>query len=116
MLTFMSSALPDSFNPSAFSVMLVSSLEVETLMVPQSAVQADQQGNYVFTVGADNKIVRSNVDVGERVGANVVISKGLEEGEITVVQGVQKVRSGQVVRTRDIDEPGVLEKEVEGQL
>jgi membrane fusion protein (multidrug efflux system) len=97
-------------------VMLGSILEVDTLMVGQSAVQADQQGNYVFTVGADNKIVRSNVDVGARVGANVVISKGLEEGETVVIQGVQKVRAGQVVRTRDIDEPGVLDKEVEGQL
>jgi membrane fusion protein (multidrug efflux system) len=97
-------------------VMLVSSLEVDTLMVAQSAVQADQQGNFVFTVGADNKIVRSNIGVGDRVGADVVITKGLQAGVTVVVQGVQKVRVGQLVRTRDLDEPGVLDKEVEGQL
>jgi membrane fusion protein (multidrug efflux system) len=91
-------------------------LEVDTLMVAQSAVQADQQGNYVFTVGADNKIVRSNIGVGDRVGADVVITEGLQAGVTVVVQGVQKVRAGQLVRTRDIDEPGVLDKEVEGQL
>ena len=97
-------------------VMLVVSVEVDTLMIPQSAVQADQQGNYVFKVGPDNKVVRSNIGMGERVGTDVVVSSGMEEGETVVVQGVQKVRAGQLVRTRDIDESGVLEKEAEGQL
>lgn len=95
-------------------VMLVTTFETDTLMVAQSAVQADQQGSYVFTVDAANKIVRRNVVMGDRVGSDVVISKGLDEGESVVVQGVQKIRVGQKVRTRDIDDPGALDTPVEG--
>ncbi len=54
--------------------------------------------------------------MGERVDTDVVISSGLEESETLVIQGVQKVRAGQLVRTRDIDAPAAPEEEVEGQL
>jgi membrane fusion protein (multidrug efflux system) len=94
-------------------VMLIAPFDVETLMVPQSAVQADQQGNFVFTIGADNKVTRQNIEVGERVGSDVVVLAGLESGDTVVVQGVQKVRPGQMVKTRDVNDKGSVEKSAE---
>ncbi len=91
-------------------VILETTFEVDTLMIEQSAVQADQQGNFVYTVGADNKVARRNVVVGDRVKDKVVISKGLAGDETVVIQGVQKIRAGQLVRTRDVDEPGELDE------
>jgi hypothetical protein len=93
--------------------MLIAPFDVETLMVPQSAVQADQQGNFVFTIGADNKVTRQNIEVGERVGSDVVVLAGLESGDTVVVQGVQKVRPGQMVKTRDVNDKGSVEKSAE---
>ena len=78
----------------------MTTLEIDTLMVSQSALQSDQQGDFVFVVGPDNKIARRNVVVGDRVGTDVVVSSGLQEEDSVVVQGIQKVRAGQLVKTR----------------
>ena len=94
-------------------VLLMTTFEVDTMMVPQSGVLADQQGNYVFVVGPDNKVIRTNIQVGDRVGSQVVVSRGLNEGDTVVVQGVQKVRAGQTVKSRAINESAGLNKAVE---
>ena len=91
-------------------VVLVTTFEIDTLMVSQSALQSDQQGDFVFVVGPDNKIARRNVVVGDRVGTDVVVSSGLQEGDSVVVQGIQKVRAGQLVKTRTSNEPGEIDK------
>lgn len=97
---------PDGFlRPGQYVRVLVETpFDVPTKMIPQSAVQADQQGNYIFSVGPDNKVLRKNIEVGQRVGSRVVVMKGLADGEVVVVQGLQKVRPGQVVRTRTISD------------
>jgi len=37
------------------------------------------------------------VNTGVEEGKNVVVSNGLKEGELVIVEGIQKVRPGQVV-------------------
>jgi membrane fusion protein (multidrug efflux system) len=76
--------------------------DVDTLMLPQAAVQADQQGNFVFTVGADNKVQRRNVELDARVGDLVVVKKGVEDGDKVIVRGLQKVRPGQMVKVEEL--------------
>lgn len=83
-------------------VVLELPFEVDTLMLPQSAVQADQQGSFVLTVGPDNKIQRRNVVLDTRVGELVVVKQGVEEGESVVVRGLQQVRPGQVVKVKQL--------------
>lgn len=94
-------------------VILGVSFEVDTLMVSQSAVQTDQQGDFVFVVGPDNKVVRRKIVAGDRAGVDVVVSSGLEEGEPVIVQGVQKVRAGQLVKTRSLNESATIDKATE---
>ena len=94
-------------------VVLVTTFEIDTLMVSQSALQSDQQGDFVFVVGPDNKIARRNVVVGDRVGTDVVVSSGLQEEDSVVVQGIQKVRAGQLVKTRTTNESGEIDKATE---
>lgn len=84
-------------------VIVETPFDIPTMMIPQSAVQADQQGNYIFSVGPDNRVLRKNIEVGERVGSSTVVTKGLDVDDIVIVQGLQKVRAGQVVKTRDIN-------------
>lgn len=95
---------PDGFlRPGQYVRVLVETpFDIPTKMIPQSAVQADQQGNYIFSVGVDNKVLRKNIEVGQRVGSRAVVKKGLSNGEIVIVQGLQKVRPGQVVKTRHV--------------
>ena len=62
--------------------------------VPQLAVQRDQQGAYVLTVGADGMVAAKRVDVVSTAGVNWVIGSGLEDGDQVVVSGLQLARPG----------------------
>ncbi len=68
------------------------------LLVPQRAVM-ELQGSYqVAVVGQDDKVEIRPVMPGDRVGTLWVIDKGLKPGEQVVAEGVQKVKSGILVK------------------
>ena len=52
----------------------------EKIMIPQSALIADQQGIYVFAV-EDGKAVIRRVQTGGGIGVNVAVESGLKAGE-----------------------------------
>jgi membrane fusion protein (multidrug efflux system) len=67
--------------------------EEPKLVVPQAALQIDQSGYYVLVVD-DQRAIKT----GPNQDTDVVITSGLREGENVIVDGVQKVRPGQVVQ------------------
>ena len=67
------------------------------LLAPQQALQVDQTGPYVLVVDKDNKIQIRRVETDVARGVNIVIRKGLAENELIVTEGIQRVRSGQIV-------------------
>jgi membrane fusion protein, multidrug efflux system len=67
------------------------------LTIPQSAVLLDQAGRYVLVVDTAKKVEQRRVTTGVEQGRNVVVTEGLKEGELVIVEGIQKVRPGQVV-------------------
>src|SRR5262245_46456270 len=67
------------------------------LTIPQAAVLLDQAGRYVLVVGADKKVEQRRVTTGAEQGRDIVVTDGLKEGEQVIVEGIQKVRPGQVV-------------------
>jgi membrane fusion protein, multidrug efflux system len=67
------------------------------IVIPQSALQLDQQGVFVMIVDADNKAQVRRVEVGDNQGADIAVTSGLKAGELVITEGVQKVRPGQVV-------------------
>jgi len=69
----------------------------QALMVPQSAVLLDQAGHYVMLVDDAKKVEQRRVTTGVEQGRDVVISSGLKEGELVIVEGIQKVHPGQLV-------------------
>jgi membrane fusion protein (multidrug efflux system) len=70
------------------------------LLVPQRAID-ELQGSYqVVVVGGDNKVSTQTVEVGERVGTQWIVQKGLKQGERVVVEGAQKVRPGMQVNPK----------------
>ena len=75
-------------------------VEKGALLVPQRAV-TEIQGKYlVAVVGADNKVDIRPVMVGERIGSDWIISKGLQPGEQVIAEGTQKVRPGATVNPK----------------
>ncbi len=70
------------------------------LLVPQRAIQELQGFRSVFTVGADNKVVARSVQATARVGDRWIIEQGLKPGDRVIVEGIQKVRPGSLVRAK----------------
>jgi len=67
------------------------------ILVPQSALQLDQQGTFVLIVAADQKAQLRRIQTGPSVGADVVVRAGLSAGELVITEGLQKVRPGILV-------------------
>jgi membrane fusion protein, multidrug efflux system len=67
------------------------------LLVPQAAVLLDQSGRYVLVVDAAKKVEQRRITTGADQGRNIVVTDGLKEGELVIIEGIQKVRPGQVV-------------------
>jgi membrane fusion protein (multidrug efflux system) len=69
----------------------------DKVVVPQSALIADQQGIYVFAV-EDGKAVVKRIKTGGESGPNIVVDEGLKGGEQIIVEGLQSIRPGQAVQ------------------
>jgi membrane fusion protein, multidrug efflux system len=79
------------------TVLLEGVQPVEVLAIPRSAVLSDQQGDYVFTVGADNKAVQRRIQLGQSTPTIASVIEGLSLGDKVIVEGLQRVRPGQPV-------------------
>jgi membrane fusion protein (multidrug efflux system) len=79
------------------TVVLEDSEKTEALAIPRAAVLSDQEGDYVYVVGADNKALQRRVKLGQSTPAFAAVLNGLTEGENVIVDGIQRVRPGQVV-------------------
>ncbi len=71
--------------------------EANQLLVPDTAIGADQSGNYVLVVGQDNVVQQQTVQTGQLVGKLRVITAGLKAEDMVVVSGTQKAIPGQKV-------------------
>src|ERR1700682_3062848 len=79
------------------TVMLEGVQPVEVLAIPRSAVLSDQQGDYVFTVGPDNKAEQRRIQLGQSNSTIAAVISGLNPGDKVIVEGLQRVRPGQPV-------------------
>lgn len=87
---------------------------IEALGVPRSAVLSDQQGDYVWVIGVGNKAEQRHVQLGQSTPAVAVVTSGLKEGEMVVVDGVQRVRPGMVVNPGPASAPPTLNAPAKG--
>ncbi len=70
---------------------------IEVLGVPRSAVLTDQQGDYVFTVDAQNHAQQTRVQLGQSTPAIAAVISGLTEGQTVIAEGMQRVHAGMQV-------------------
>lgn len=79
------------------TVFLEGAEPLQALSVPRVAVQADQQGAFVYLVDPEKKAVQRRVTLGQSPPGLAVIVAGLNEGDTVVADGLQRVRPGAVV-------------------
>jgi len=73
-------------------------LAENVIRIPQRAVQASPQGQFVMVVGAEDKATPMPVKTGDMAGEDFIIAEGLKGGEQVIVNGLQKARPGTVVK------------------
>jgi multidrug efflux system membrane fusion protein len=85
---------------------ITTSVVKNALTIPTNALQQNDKGQFVFVVGADNRVTIRPVEVAQRLHAVALISKGLQAGETVVVQGQYRLTPGTlVVATAASDAP-----------
>jgi len=67
------------------------------LVIPGSAIGSDQQGDYVFVVGADDVVARRSIVRGPITDRGFAIRTGLEKGDRVIVNGILNARAGEKV-------------------
>ncbi|MFZ0500238.1 MAG: efflux RND transporter periplasmic adaptor subunit [Steroidobacteraceae bacterium] len=63
-------------------------------LVPQAALQRDNQGAYVLTVGSDDTVVEKRVKTEGASGVDWIVSSGLVAGDRIIVAGIQSATPG----------------------
>lgn len=71
----------------------------KAMVLPGQAVQTGQDGQFVFTVKQDGTVDQQPVKLGQRVGEDVVIEKGLQPGQVVVTEGQLRLEAGTRVQT-----------------
>jgi membrane fusion protein (multidrug efflux system) len=81
-----------------FVAVLLEGVEpVQALAIPRNAILSDQQGNFVYLVDAEKKVILRRVTLGQSTADTAVIATGLAEGDQVIVDGLQRARPGAVV-------------------
>ncbi|GAB7140805.1 efflux RND transporter periplasmic adaptor subunit [Deferribacterales bacterium RsTz2092] len=64
------------------------------VVVPQSAIINDIGGQYVLVVDASKVVQRRNVKTGAYIGELQVVLEGVQDGEMLIIDGIQKAKPG----------------------
>jgi membrane fusion protein (multidrug efflux system) len=87
--------------PGSFARIRISqAVNKKTVLVPQQAVQRNNDGSaVVLVVGDDNKVETRTIYTGDSSGHDWVVTSGLNAGDKVIMEGLQKVKDGQSVTT-----------------
>ena len=72
------------------------------ILVPSTAIQQDLGGYFVLTVGEDNKVLRKNIILADRIERLRIVESGLTGIEKIIVSGLQRVREGMPVAPSEV--------------
>jgi membrane fusion protein, multidrug efflux system len=64
------------------------------ILIPAAGLQRSQQGSFVYIVKPDKTVEMRPVTVGATQGDVIAISKGLQDGDVVVTDGVDKLQQG----------------------
>ncbi len=81
------------------SVSLPYGVSPHAILVKDASLGSDQLGYYLYTVGDDNKVTQTPVEVGDIYQDSLrIITSGITPGEKYVTKALLKVRNGQTIK------------------
>lgn len=93
-------ALPynEALRPGGFATAVVRAGTLNAPVLPESALQNDGEGSFVYVVGPDNKVTRRNVVLGDVTANGIVIAEGLSGTERVVLRAGGFLNPGDLVK------------------
>lgn len=86
--------------PGQFATVNLTLASPEAVAIPSNALQVSQAGQYVYVVRSDQTAELRPVTVERTTGAEAVIAKGLQPGEVVVTEGQLRVIPGRQVEVK----------------
>ena len=83
--------------PGQFATVRLDAGTQQVIAVPQTAVLQGSQGRFVWTIGADGKAAQRPVEVGDWLGQDWIIRKGLSDGDTVILDNLMKLNPGVAV-------------------
>lgn len=81
-------------------VSLTLTTQPDAIVVPATAVQTGQEGQYVFVVKSDDTVELRNIELDRTIRSLAVIRKGLQKGEVVVIDGQLRLAPGSRVEIK----------------
>jgi multidrug efflux system membrane fusion protein len=94
--------------------LLVDTLKAADL-VPNAAVQRGAPGTFVYVVKPDEIVAAQPVTLGPGDDQRIVVTKGLEPGQIVVVDGADRLKDGAKVRVTRSAAPAAAQPQSQGE-
>ena len=89
-----------ALRPGGFASARIESGTSEVAVLPESALQNDSNGSFVYIVGADNKAVRRDVVIGATTAAGISVTSGLNGNERVVLRAGGFLSPGETVQPK----------------
>lgn len=78
---------------------LAEAVAPDAILVPQQGVSRDPKGGAtVLVVNDQNKAELRPIEIGQALGPNWLVTKGLQPGDKVIIEGLQRVQAGATVR------------------
>lgn len=90
----------EALRPGGFANARIAMEQVQAAVLPESAVQSDQRGSYVYVVGKDDKVERRPVQTGAVTDRGLAITQGLGGGEKVVLYAGGFLNPGETVKPK----------------
>ena len=89
-----------ALRPGGFASVEIKAGAMTAPILPESAVQNDEKGSFVYMVGKDNKIVRRDVKIGTVTASGLTIAEGLDGTERVVLYAGGFLNPGESVNPK----------------
>lgn len=86
-----------ALRPGGFASTKIVSGAADVPLLPESAIQSDPKGSFVYIVGSHNKVMRRDVTVGDVTDAGVTVLSGLTGQEAVVVSAGAFLNPGESI-------------------
>lgn len=76
------------------NVIIEKTTNTASMLIPQSSMQNDQIGTYVFVINKNSTVEQKYITIGQVYGSYIVVKSGLKKDDLVITDGILKVKDG----------------------